>query len=103
LAAQHHKTPENLTKQIESLQQQHKKQVLAQLYEAYPLLAEYQRLTQQRTNVNGYKGEKLDKTIQIAAKAITGNLPLINALKQDLPKIAISVQKQVQDQHEQDR
>lgn len=103
LAVQHHKTPDGLRKQIETLQQQYKKQVLAQLCKAHPILAGYEQLTQQRAHVSGYKGEQLDKSIQVAAKAITDNQPLMNILKQDLPQMAIKVQKQVQHQHERDR
>lgn len=103
LAGQYHKTPDNLRKQIETLQQQYKKQVLAQLCQAHPMLAGFEQLTQQRAHVTGYKGEQLDKSIQVAAKAIIGNQPLMNSLKHDLPQIAIKVQKQVQYQHERDR
>ncbi len=103
LAAQHNKTTEFLSKQISTLQQQHKKQVFAQLQQEHPILAEYEKLTQQRAKVLGYKGEQLDKSIQVVAQAITGNKVLMHALKQDLPKIAIKVQERAQYQHEQGR
>lgn len=100
LAAQHNKMPEDLSKQVGMIQQQHKTQLLAQLREKHPVLAEYEKLSQQRSHVTGYKGEQLDKSLYVVAKKITGNKILVDSLKQYFPKIANRVQERVQSQQQ---
>ncbi len=103
LAAQHNKTPESLSKQIVAIQQQYQKQLLTQLRKEHPVLAEYEKLMQQRSRVTGYKGEQLNKSLHVVAKAITDNKMLMSTLKRDFPKMALNVQERVQSQYERTR
>lgn len=96
LASQHHLTAEALVKKIQIFQQQHKQQMWLNLCKDQPVLAEYEKLTQQSVRMQGYHNEQYQKAIQTMAVRIASNSGLLNQLKQEFPKVANRLLAQIQ-------
>lgn len=88
LAQQHQKPTKECMDKIEHAQKANRQLIYKSLAMEYPVLAEYDKLHNERSKITGFKAEQLDKLLLVKAREISKNEPLFIQLKRDLPKFA---------------
>lgn len=88
LASQFNKNPSELFQQIETAQKANRQLIFAELKQNHPVLAEFDKLSIERSKVTGFKAEQLDKMLGVKALEITKDKVLYTQLQRELPKFA---------------
>ncbi|WP_058529798.1 Ti-type conjugative transfer relaxase TraA [Legionella londiniensis] len=103
IASQYHIPVDLLREKIQTFQQQYRKQAWNNLCKEYPVLAEYEKITEQSSKMHGFCKEQYQKVIQNLVVRITNDASLLTKLNHDHPKIAnkLLVQAQSHSAHEQ--
>ncbi|KTC98701.1 Ti-type conjugative transfer relaxase TraA [Legionella erythra] len=77
--------PQQLYKAVQAKQVEREKIVFNELKQQYPVLAEYEKLTQILRHIKGYKAEQAEAQLQKHVRSIVGNKVLNKLLQEKLP------------------